>query len=112
MVRRLAVLVVVGAVAVFVMAAPVSGWWSQRNEISSTGSELSAIESDNAELQRRLDLIEDPAELERIARRDLGLVREGEESYTVLPAPTAGLVLPEAWPFNRVAPALVADPGP
>ncbi len=97
-------------VAILILAAPVKGWWAQRAEISTAQAELDAVQSDNEVLQGRLDRIDDPTELERIARRDLGLVREGEESYTVLPPSTAGLILPDQWPFNRVAGAMTESP--
>lgn len=110
MVRRVLIGVALAAAAVLILAPPVRGWWSQRTEISTAQSDLGAVQADNEVLQERLERIGDPAELERIARRDLGLVREGEESYTVLPPSTAGLVLPDQWPFNRLAPAMLGNP--
>lgn len=109
-VRRVLVAVFLAAAAVLILAPPITGWWEQRTEIMSARSELDTLEADNEQLERRLERIEDPEELERIARRDLGLVREGEESYTVLPPATAGLMLPDTWPFNRLAPAMVENP--
>ena len=108
--RRVLALAFLAAAGLVLLGPPVRGWWEQRSEISSARAELEAIEADNAELQRRLERIEDPEELERIARRDLGLVREGEESYTVLPPSTAGLMLPDSWPFDRLAPAMAGTP--
>ena len=98
--------------AVVILGSPLRGWWAQRGQISEAEAALTATRADEKELRLRLDRISQPAEVERIARRDLGLVREGEESYTVLPAATAGLTLPDAWPFNRVASALVREDGP
>jgi len=94
------------AVVAAILTPAVSQWWSQRAEIRAGEDELALLEADNDQLRDRLDKIGDPATLERIARRDLGLVREGEESYTVLPPSTAGVVLPDSWPFDRVAPAM------
>ncbi len=99
------------AAAVAILAPPVRGWWSQREDIDAAREELAALEDDNDALGERLDRVADPAELERIARDQLGLVREGEESYVILPPPTAGLVLPDAWPFNRVASAMAEAGG-
>lgn len=96
--------------AVAILAPPVRGWWSQRQDIEEARAELSSIEDDNVALEQRLERVSDPVELERIARDQLGLVREGEESYVILPPPTAGLVLPDAWPFNRVAGAMQDTP--
>ncbi|MCP4435663.1 MAG: septum formation initiator family protein [Actinomycetia bacterium] len=104
--KRLLVVLALAAVAVVILATPVRGWWSQRAEIEGARDELAALQVDNDQLEERLDRIVDPAELELIARGQLGLVREGEESYVVLPPPTAGLVLPNSWPFNRLAAAM------
>ncbi|MGI9578780.1 MAG: FtsB family cell division protein [Microthrixaceae bacterium] len=106
MLRRVVVIAVLCGAAVLILAPPVRGWWSQRQDIDDARAELAAMEADNAALEQRLGRVSDPAELERIARDQLGLVREGEESYVILPPPTAGLVLPNAWPFNRLALAM------
>ncbi|MCB1011219.1 MAG: septum formation initiator family protein [Microthrixaceae bacterium] len=104
--RRILWLGALAAVVAAILTPAVSQWWSQRAEIRAGEDELALLEADNDQLRDRLDKIGDPATLERIARRDLGLVREGEESYTVLPPSTAGVVLPDSWPFDRVAPAM------
>ncbi|MEZ5239102.1 MAG: septum formation initiator family protein [Microthrixaceae bacterium] len=98
----------VAAFAAVVLAAPLGNWWDQRNQIRAAEDELALIEADNEALRGRLDSISDPETIERIARQDLGLVREGEESYTILPPSTAGLVMPDTWPFDRLAGAIVA----
>ena len=105
--RRILWLGALAAVVAAILTPAVSQWWSQRAEIRAGEDELALLEADNDQLRDRLDKIGDPATLERIARRDLGLVREGEESYTVLPPSTAGVVLPDSCPFDRVAPAMV-----
>lgn len=109
-VRRVAGLAALAILAVVILAAPVSQWWAQRGDIEAAEADLAGIEADNRDLQDRLDRIGDPGTIERLARRDLGLVRVGEESYTILPPPTAGLVMPDTWPFNRVAASMVDTP--
>lgn len=108
--RRAVALVVLGSIGVVILAAPVGDWWAQRREITDAESNLEAIRADNRDLQERLDRIGEPSTIERLARRDLGLVREGEESYTILPPATAGLVMPDTWPFDRLAPAMIGSP--
>lgn len=108
--RRLLWVVLGLGLAVMLLSSPISGWWDQRGRLSEAETELALIEADNDELQRRIDNIADPAELEFVARRDLGLVREGEELYEVLPPPTAGLALPNTWPFDRISNALSGAP--
>jgi cell division protein FtsB len=109
-VQRIAWVVAAAVAAVVIAGAPARQWWAQRGEIERAETDLEQITEDNAALQARLDRMKDPAEVERVARAELGMVREGEESYSVLPPATAGLVLPDAWPFNRLAPVLVDDP--
>jgi cell division protein FtsB len=109
-VKYLLVALTAAAAGYVILASPVSDWWDQRGRVSETRAELAAIEADNQALRDRLDRNAEPAELELAARDQLGLVREGEESYTVVPPATAGLVLPNAWPFNRIAPGLEAAP--
>ena len=106
MLRRALVMAALAAAAVVILAPPVRGWWSQRQDIDVARADLAELRADNERIESRLESVADPAEVERIARDQLGLVREGEESYLILPPSTAGLVLPNAWPFNRVAAAM------
>ncbi|MEZ5267322.1 MAG: septum formation initiator family protein [Microthrixaceae bacterium] len=76
--RRILWLGALAAVVAAILTPAVSQWWSQRAEIRAGEDELALLEADNDQLRDRLDKIGDPATLERIARRDLGLVREGE----------------------------------
>jgi cell division protein FtsB len=97
---------VVGAllfVAATVLAVPFRGYLAQRTEVSSRQAELAELRQQNTELVERSERLDDPDEIQRVARRDYGLVAEGEESYTILPPATAGLVLPRAWPFDRLS---------
>lgn len=106
-VQRLAWVMAAVAAAVVIVGAPARQWWNQRGEIDRADEELRLLAEDNAALETRLDRMQDPREVERVARAELGMVREGEESYSVLPPVSAGVVLPDAWPFNRLAPVLV-----
>jgi cell division protein FtsB len=106
-VQRLVWVVAAVAAAVVIAGAPARQWWSQRGEINQAEEELRQLSEDNEALEARLDRMQDPQEVERVARDELGMVREGEESYSILPPATAGVALPDAWPFNRLAPALV-----
>lgn len=100
--QRLAVAVALLVVALTVLAVPARSYLAQRTEIASRSAELSELERQNQELVTRRDRLEDPEEIKAIARRDYGLVLEGEESYTILPPATAGLILPRVWPFDRL----------
>jgi cell division protein FtsB len=92
----LAVLVPVVALS----AMPVRGYLAQRSDMADDRARLDEVQRENAELEARLAALDDPELIERIARRDYGLVREGEESYAILPPPSAGLIMPNGWPFG------------
>lgn len=92
------------SLVVYVMlAAPGRRYLEQRSEVGERREQLDEITARNVEMEDRLDRLDDPDEIQRIARRDYGLVTEGEESYTILPPSTAGLNLPDGWPFNTLA---------
>jgi cell division protein FtsB len=110
-VQRLAWVLAACVAGVVIAGAPARQWWTQRGQVESAQAELDRLNEDNAVLEARLERMRDPGEVERIARSELGMVREGEESYVMLPPPTAGLLLPDAWPFDRLAPALLDDSG-
>jgi cell division protein FtsB len=101
--RRLVALLGLLLVAGAVLAVPAQSYWAQRSEVSNREAALSEVERSNDELAARLDRLDDPDEVQRIARRDYGLVAVGEESYSILPPATAGLVLPRGWPFDRIS---------
>ena len=102
-------------VAVGFLYSPARSYLDQRGQIASAQATLDKVRAENDRLTKRADRLDDPDEIQRAARRDYGLVGEGEESYTILPPATAGLVLPRAWPFDvlsdSVAKASAAAPG-
>lgn len=89
--------------AAALLAVPARGYLEQRGRVADREVQLAEIERINADLGEQLELLEDPDEIRRIARRDYGLVEPGQESYSVLPPATAGLVLPSGWPFDRLS---------
>ena len=98
----------VAVVMVVLVAIPFRGYLQQRGDVAAADAALHRLEQENDRLQRRRDRLDDPGEIQAIARREYGLVDQGEESYTVLPPPTAGLVVPQAWPFDRIQGAVRA----
>jgi cell division protein FtsB len=104
--RRVAVGLALVAVAAALLAVPARSYLEQRSVIAAAEAELAEARRSNAELEAQRELLDRPEEIERTARRDFGLVEVGEESYTILPPPTAGLVLPRSWPFNRISGAI------
>lgn len=104
--RRLAVVSGVVIVIATLLAVPARSWMAERSEVAAAESELLDLQRTNEQLAQRRDRLDQPEEIQRIARRDFGLVEEGEESYSILPPATAGLVLPRAWPFDRLSGAI------
>ncbi len=96
--RRLGrVLVFVSLSALAVVATwtwgvnPVRTWFEQREAIAQLEVQLTEVRDSNASLASEIELLQTDAEIERIARRDLGLVNPGEEAYAIdLPAAVVG----------------------
>lgn len=97
---RALVAVLVVVVVYSLVAVPTKRYLQQRPEVAQRQVQLRDIKERNGEMERRIRRLDDPEEIQRIARRDYGLVTEGEESYTILPPATAGLNLPSGWPFD------------
>ncbi len=69
---------------------------AQERQVTDTQAQLDALISENERLEEEVVLLQTPAEIERLAREDLGLVRPGETGYTieeVTPDPAAPLVV-------------------
>lgn len=96
-------LVLLCLVVYVMLAVPARRYLEQRSEVGERREQLDEITARNGEMEQRLERLDDPDEIQRTARRDYGLVTEGEESYTILPPSTAGLNLPDGWPFNTLA---------
>jgi cell division protein FtsB len=83
---------------------PVRRYFAVRTSIAQLRSEERALDQQQQELTKREMLLQTDAEVERIAREDLAMVRPGEVAFAVVqPSP-----LPSA-PV-RVAPAGLLDP--
>jgi len=91
--QRIALLVA-GGVAVYALILGESGWLrisAERSAVEELQSEIQRLQADQARILQQLDALEEPSslELERAARDQYGLVREGERVlYVVEPQPT------------------------
>lgn len=103
--RMLAVVLVAIAVVAFLLVAvfPTRTLLAQRSDTADAKRELAELDKANAALDRRIEHLQTPEEIERIARKEYGLVRDGEEAYAILPAPAPPVELPDIWPFQGVA---------
>ena len=91
-------LVLFAGLVVFVF--PTGTWLDQRAEAKELEESLVQLTAEQAELRDEISRMRTPAEIERIARRDFGLVFPGEEAYALLPAPPTPLQLPASWPLS------------
>jgi cell division protein FtsB len=91
------------AVTVF----PTSTFLEQRADTKEGQQRLDVLRAQNEAYEERIDRLETPEEIERIAREQYNLVFPGEEAYAVLPAPLPELNLPALWPFGDM---LAPDP--
>jgi len=93
--RRLARLRRVGMrVGSFTLAAmliyavfPVRTYLNQRAATDRARDQIEVLSRENDRLANRAEDLRDPETIEELARRELGLVKPGEESYGILPAP-------------------------
>lgn len=92
-----------GLVVYGLIAVPAGRYIQQRSDVADRQVQLRDMKERNSALKDKIRRLDDPDEIMRIARRDYGLVTEGEESYTILPPATAGLNLPASWPFDLLS---------
>ena len=78
---RVALLITLVAI-VLSYASPARQWIKQSGTASHQKQQLGELNSENANLKRRLRALRDPGALEREARR-LGMVKAGEKAYVV-----------------------------
>lgn len=81
----------------------------QRTEIAESAAELEKLLAENAELQGRLDSLNTPVEIERLARERLGYVRAGETAFVVV-SPPAEPAAPEVVGEVAETPGPESDP--
>ncbi|MXY76985.1 MAG: septum formation initiator family protein [Acidimicrobiia bacterium] len=73
-------IVLVAAVDVF----PIRQLVALNGEAADLRVQLTEIQEQNAQLEREVELLHSPTEIERIARADFGYVNPGETSYVVI----------------------------
>jgi cell division protein FtsB len=81
---------------------PARTWLRQRRDIAAAEKKLQVLTSQDDALQKRADALNTQAEVERVAREVYGLVKPGEQAYTILPSP-APSAMPAGWPFAEIA---------
>ena len=83
---RGAVLSLVVIALLFYLVVPLRTFVAQRDRMRVVEHQEQVLTQQNAKLQRQVDLLQDPGYLERIARECLGMVKQGEIGFIVVPA--------------------------
>jgi cell division protein FtsB len=95
--RRLLMLIVLVAGA-FILFFPAKQLFAQRDRIGSLEDRLVQLRAENDLLAQDVKRLENPDELEVLARERLGLVKPGERAYFVEPTKPKPTSAPEAAP--------------
>jgi cell division protein FtsL len=101
--RRLLWVALLAILALAVLAIgvfPTRQYLAQRSEAAQRQATLEQLRAENAKLQAKVDALGTDEEIERIARSEYNFVLPGEETYAVLPPPSAGPQIPAIWPFG------------
>ncbi len=104
MVMLVAALVLVGAVgALLVLLTPWQSLANQRRNIDHATDTLARLQAETSQLAEQVAEAKDPVVVERLARAQLSLVREGDTLYRLNVDPADVVALPAAWPLPGVA---------
>ena len=97
---------IVAIAAVGVLAVLLFPWQnlsSQRRSIDHATETLARLQAETNHLEQRVAVATDPVVVERIAREQLSLVREGDTLYRLNVDPADAVSLPPAWPLPGLA---------
>jgi cell division protein FtsB len=82
---RAAILALAVTALLFYLAVPLRTFIDQRHRLTELEHQTQVLEQQNLKLRHQIDLLRDPAYLEQIARECLGMVKEGEIGFIVVP---------------------------
>ena len=82
---RAAILAVVVLVLGMALAVPLRQYLAQRSEIAALERQVEELRAQRATLERQIQRLNDPAYLEDVARRCLGMVKPGEIPFVTVP---------------------------
>lgn len=83
--HRGAILALMVTALLLYLAVPLRTYVAQRDRLEQLERQSQILQRQNAELQREVQLLNDPAHVERIARECLGMVKKGEIPFVVVP---------------------------
>jgi hypothetical protein len=68
---------------------PTRSYLKERGDTNSATHQLQSLDAQNRQLTDQIGRLNTDAEIERLARKDYGLVKPGEEAYAILPGALA-----------------------
>jgi cell division protein FtsB len=95
---RAAILTVIVTALLLYLVVPVRGYMEQRDHLIRLEQQADSLRRENQLLESRIQLLNDPAYIERIARECHGMVRPGEISLILAPAEGRPVSLPACGP--------------
>jgi cell division protein FtsB len=94
-------LIMVGVLLLAVL--PTRAWFTQRRQLAASEQRLAVLKAENRKLSDQLAALQNPAEVQRVARDQFNLVKPGEQVINVLPLPALSTAaLPDEWPYSVV----------
>ena len=78
------------------LAVPLRTYVAQRDRLNQLERQTQILEEQKTRLQKQVELLQDPAYLERIARECLGMVKKGEIGFIVVPEGSSQPLAPPA----------------
>jgi cell division protein FtsB len=81
----LVVLLVAIGLGVVMLSGPFERYADGRTRVEAARSTADALDEEIARLEARVEQLEDPANLELLAREQQGMIRPGEVAYTLVP---------------------------
>ncbi|MDQ2724103.1 MAG: septum formation initiator family protein [Actinomycetota bacterium] len=76
--------VVLGVLLLFVL--PGRTMLAQRHTLAVTQGRVIALSRENAKLDERVKQLQDPAQIQQIARTQYGLIMPGQQAYAIIPS--------------------------
>jgi cell division protein FtsB len=95
-----ALAVVIVVAVLFVGVFPTRTFLNQRAAVARAEEQLRVLTAENERLDDRVDALNTPDEIERLAREQFELVMPGERAYVVVPPAEPPARLPTGWPFG------------
>jgi cell division protein FtsB len=82
---RGAILAVVLTALLLYLVVPLRTYMAQRSHLAQLERQTKVLEQQNRLLEQRIQQLHDPAYMERLARKCLGMVKPGEIGFVVVP---------------------------